>query len=107
VLQPRISAGRKSRLWKSGTHFMCTATTTGHGWKRRFIALRLRTRRALLHGRAATGRLRDLPDRARAIAEPERTDSRIVWWPRLLRRVGDRPLLDYVENKLPPAGTVT
>ncbi len=68
-----------------------------------FVALSLRNRRALLHGRAATGRLRDLPDAARAIAEDHRIDSRIVWWPSVLRRVGDRPLVDYVENKLPPS----
>lgn len=68
-----------------------------------FVALSLRTRRALLHGRAATGRLRDLHDAARAIVEHHRSDSRIVWWPSVLRRVGNRPLVDYVENKLPPS----
>lgn len=66
-----------------------------------FAGLSLATRRALLYGRAATGRLRDVPDRAHGIAEAHRTDSRIIWWPSLLRCIGDRPLLKYVENALP------
>jgi len=68
-----------------------------------FADLSLRTRRALLHGRAATGRLRDVPDRTPGLTESRRTDSRIVWWPSLLRRVGDQPLLSYIENGLPPS----
>lgn len=68
-----------------------------------FKAFDRRTKRALLHRRAATGRVRSLTGKARQIAESERIDSRIVWWPDLLRRVGDQPLVDYVENGLPPS----
>lgn len=68
-----------------------------------FVDLNLRVRRALLRGRAATGRLRDVPDHASGLVESQRTDSRIVWWPSLLRRVGHQPLLSYVENGLPPS----
>lgn len=66
-----------------------------------FEALDRTTRRALLRGRPATGRVSDLPAPARSLAEDHVVDSRIVWWPGLLRRVGDRPLLDYVEHGLP------
>jgi hypothetical protein len=69
-----------------------------------FSNLDLGTRRRLLRGRAATGRLGDLPVHARPFAASQRTDSRIVWWPPLLRRVGYQPLLSYVENGLPPSG---
>lgn len=44
-----------------------------------FADLDLKTRRALLQGRAATGRFGDFPDHLRSIAAPQRTDSRIVW----------------------------
>lgn len=66
-----------------------------------FVQLSLKVRRALLFQRAATGRLEQLPNYARDFAWCQRTDSRFVWWPSLLRRVGDRPLLTYVENGLP------
>lgn len=66
-----------------------------------FTKIGLKTRRALLHGRAATGRLKELPDQVRVFAAPEKTDTRIVWWPPLLGAVGDDPLLRYVENDLP------
>ena len=66
-----------------------------------FADLDLKTRRALLHGRAATGLLGDIPDHLRSGAAPQGTDSQIVWWPPLLRTVGDDPLLRYVENGLP------
>lgn len=68
-----------------------------------FVRLPFRTRRALLRGRAATGRLRDVPELARQPTAPQTTDSRIVWWSSLLRRVGDRPLMSYVEHDLPPS----
>jgi len=71
--------------------------------EREFVALDLRTKRALLHGRAATGKVRDVPDGARHLIESQRVDSRIVWWPHLLRRIGDQPMLSYVENGLPPS----
>lgn len=68
-----------------------------------FTALDLTTKRALLRGRAATGRLRQLPGDERALVGRCAVDSRVVWWPALLRRVGDQPLLDYAENGLPPS----
>jgi hypothetical protein len=68
-----------------------------------FADLHLSTKRALLHGRAATGRVRDLPPSDRDLAKSCRVGSRVVWWPALLRKVGDQPLLDYVENGLPPS----
>jgi hypothetical protein len=67
-----------------------------------FTGLDLATKRALLHRRAATGRVRDLQACAHDLPKSSRVDSRLVWWPSLLRRVGDQPLLDYVENGLPP-----
>lgn len=74
------------------------------GWTRleeeEFAGLDLTTRRALLQGRAATGRLGEIPDRFRSFAEPQKTDSQVIWWPPLLRTVGDDPLLRYVENGL-------
>lgn len=66
-----------------------------------FIDLDLKTRRAVIYRRAATGRLNEIPNRLRESAVPQRTDSRIVWWPSLLRAVGDEPLLRFVENGLP------
>lgn len=68
-----------------------------------FADLDLKIRRALLHERAATGHLAEVPDHLRSVAAPQGTDSRIVWWPPLLRTVGDEPLLRYVENGLPTA----
>jgi hypothetical protein len=68
-----------------------------------FTALDLGTKRALLRDRAATGRVSQLLDEDRAIAKTVAVDSRIVWWPDTLRRAGDQPLLDYVENGLPPS----
>lgn len=68
-----------------------------------FVDLSLKVRRALLFRRVALGRLDQVPAHAWALADSQRTDSRIVWWPSLLRRVGDRPLLRYVENGLPPS----
>lgn len=68
-----------------------------------FIQLSLKVRRALLFRRVALGRMNQIPDHARDLAASQRTDSRVVWWPSLLRRVGDRPLLSYVENGLPPS----
>jgi hypothetical protein len=68
-----------------------------------FVELSLKVRRTLLFRRVATGRLDQVPDHARSLANAQRTDSRVVWWPSLLRRVGDGPLLTYVENGLPPS----
>lgn len=68
-----------------------------------FVELSGRVKRALLYHRAATGRLHQVPGHARGLIDSQCTDSRIVWWPSLLRRVGDRPLLSYVENGLPPS----
>lgn len=68
-----------------------------------FTNLDRTTKRALLRGRAATGRMNQLPHGDRARAKTHAVDSRIVWWPALLRRIGDRPLLDYAENELPPS----
>lgn len=68
-----------------------------------FVTLSGRVRRALLHRRAATGRLDQVPEHARDLVDAQRTDSRVVWWPPLLRRVGDHPLVSYVENGLPPS----
>jgi hypothetical protein len=79
----------------------------GGGWtwleEAEFIALPLPVRRRLLFRRAALGRLGEVPASARGAAEGQRTDSRVVWWPSLLRRVGNEPLLRYVENGLPPS----
>lgn len=68
-----------------------------------FTALDLTTKRALLRGRAATGRLSQLPDGDHPVAQTSAVDSRVVWWPDTLRRVGDQPLLDYAESGLPPS----
>ncbi len=68
-----------------------------------FNQLRLKVRRELLFRRVALGRLNQIPEHARRHVAAHRTDSRVVWWPSLLRRVGDRPLLSYVENGLPPS----
>lgn len=68
-----------------------------------FADLPLRVRRALLFKREATGRLGELAASARRLVEGHRTDTRIVWWPSLLARVGDRPVIDYVDEGVRPS----
>ena len=79
----------------------------GDGWtwleESEFNDLSLGVRRTLLFDRPATGRMRDVPVRARGLAAAHRTDSRVVWWPSLLEQVGDHPVLDYVDHGLPPS----
>jgi len=70
-----------------------------------FVRLPLDIRRALLFRREATGRLAKLAGQQhRRVINSDRTDSRIVWWPSVLRRMGDdRPVLDYVLDGVIPS----
>lgn len=68
-----------------------------------FTQLPLRARRALLSGREATGRLTQHSEAVRAIAAAAATDSRIVWWPSLVQRAGNEPVLTYVEDGVRPS----
>jgi len=68
-----------------------------------FVQLSLMVRRALLFQRKATGRLGQLRSSPRRLVDSRRTDSRIVWWPSLLHRVGDEPLFTYVEDGVRPS----
>lgn len=86
----------RDTFWMYGGHW---------AWldEQEFVALPLRTRRTLVRGRQATGRLRDLPDSARQLVDHARVDTRVVWWPSVLRLVSDHPLLDYVEDGVRPS----
>lgn len=68
-----------------------------------FVQLSRAVRRALLFRRKATGRLGRLTTSPRHLIDSRQTDSRIVWWPSLLHRVGDEPLLTYVEESVRPS----
>ncbi len=68
-----------------------------------FAELPLQVRRALLHQREATGRLSHLEPAARKRIDGRLTDTRIVWWPPVLAAVGDRPVLDYVDEGVRPS----
>lgn len=69
-----------------------------------FDRLPLAVRRALLFRRDAAGRLSRLGDPARRrVVDADRTDTRIVWWPSVLHRVGDGPLIDYVSEGVAPS----
>ena len=68
-----------------------------------FVGLSIQVRRALLAGREATGRARQLSDSVVAQVGWARTDSRIVWWPSLLHKVGDEPLIFHVEEGVAPS----
>ncbi len=69
-----------------------------------FVRLPLNVRRALLLRREATGRLTKLDEQQqRRMNDSDRTDSRIVWWPWVLRRIGDGPVLDYVLKGVIPS----
>jgi len=68
-----------------------------------FRQLPLKARRALLRGREATGRLSQLTGSVRNLVECHRTDSHIVWWPSIMRQVGDAPLVSYVEDGVRPS----
>ena len=67
-----------------------------------FVPLPLKVRRALLFRREAPGRLGRLTSSTRRLVDSDRTDSRIVWWPSRLHRVGDGPVLNYVEEGVRP-----
>lgn len=68
-----------------------------------FTSLPLELRRALLFHREALGRLSQLHMSTRQIVGSVRTDSRVVWWPSLLRAAGDGPVLRYVEEGVRPS----
>ncbi|WP_154792969.1 hypothetical protein [Occultella kanbiaonis] len=68
-----------------------------------YTSLALATRRALLFGREALGRLGDQTPVVRDAVGAERTDSRIVWWPSLLRVAGYAPILRYIEEEVAPS----
>jgi hypothetical protein len=68
-----------------------------------FTPLSLEVRRALLFHREAIGHVGRLPTSARRAVDSGRTDSRVVWWPSLLRVVGDGPVLSYVEEGVRPS----
>ncbi|WP_152365640.1 hypothetical protein [Microlunatus speluncae] len=68
-----------------------------------FAELPLKIKRALLFKREATGRLRELSPSAQRRVGAHLTDTRIVWWPTVLARVGDRPVLDYVDEGVRPS----
>lgn len=68
-----------------------------------FAQLPLKVRRALLFRREAIGRLSQLTSSARQLVGSDQTDSRIVWWPSRLHRVGDGPVLSYVEKGVRPS----
>ncbi len=68
-----------------------------------FVQLSREVRRALLVQREATGRLGQLKSSQRHLVDSRRTDTRIVWWPPLLQRVGDEPLVAYVEEGVRPS----
>lgn len=63
----------------------------------------LKTRRRLLHDREPLGKIGQVPSRLQPRIESQLTDSRIVWWPSTLDAVGDKPLLTFVEDGLPPS----
>jgi len=63
-----------------------------------FIRLSLGVRRALLFRREAIGHVGQLATSTRRVVESGRTDSRVVWWPSLVRVVGDEPVVSYVEE---------
>lgn len=67
-----------------------------------FEALSLATRRRLLRGRKALGRLRDLPTETDLLHD-HAVDSRIVWWPSLIGVVGDQPIVRYIEDGVGPS----
>jgi len=68
-----------------------------------FSGLPLAVRRVLLRDREATGRLASLPEPTRRLVGDARTDTRVVWWPRLLQLVGDQPVIEYVEEGVRPS----
>lgn len=68
-----------------------------------FTSLSLEVRRALLFRREALGRLGQLARSTRRIVESVRADSRVVWWPSLVRAAGDGPVLSYVEEGVRPS----
>lgn len=68
-----------------------------------FESLPIRVRRRLLVDREALGRVGQLPKETRAHCENHRTDSRVVWWPPLVRTVGYTPIIDYVEEGVGPS----
>jgi hypothetical protein len=68
-----------------------------------FAELPLKVRRALIFKREATGRLSQLEPSARQRVDGHLTDTRIVWWPSVLAAVGDRPVLDYVDEGVRPS----
>lgn len=68
-----------------------------------FTPLSLEVRRALLLHRKAIAHLSRLTASTRRIVGSVRTDSRVVWWPSLLRAAGDGPILSYVEEGVRPS----
>ncbi|MCP3805071.1 hypothetical protein NLX83_37975 [Allokutzneria sp. A3M-2-11 16] len=96
--------GRRSR---SSAEVRDTFHMYGGSWiwlqETEFAQLPLEERRALVRGREATGRLSRLPEPVRNLVTRHWTDSRIVWWPSILREVGDGPLVDYVEDGVRPS----
>lgn len=68
-----------------------------------FVELSLGVRRALLLRREAIGHVGRLATSTRRAVESGRTDSRVVWWPSLVRVVGDGPVFSYVEEGVRPS----
>lgn len=78
--------------------FYLYETPQGVAGRAEFTRLSLSTRRALLSGRQAIGRLSAYDGPVRAMAAVAATDSRIVGWPWVIHRVGDAPVLNDVED---------
>ncbi len=100
-------AAPTGRKWEPSAEIRDTFHMYGGTWisleEPEFVQLSREVRRALLFQREATGRLGQLNDAQRHLVDSRRTDTRIVWWPSLLQRVGDEPLVTYVDEGVRPS----